>query len=1347
MKSKLNLIQFLASAALLIGMCTNSYAQPINSFPHTESFDQLPWASGSGSTNSGFAIDSSWTFGPFPSSSATIFSWMPRTGSTVSSNTGPSSDYSGSGNYLFVESSYGSMDDSASVTSTTFDLSSLNAPELSFQYHMYGTSTGTLMVWAWNGTSYDTVWTLNGNQGNSWNEAIVDLSNYKTANTHLVFHAIRAFTYFGDMAIDEVSIHEAPACPKPTQVTLDSITPTTATVNVTAAGHEFIVEYGPTGFVQGAGTTINMPDSSHVITGLTPDTEYDFYVRNDCADSSNGTSAWVGPFTTRTICSYINYYFTDWDQIGHSQSDFCWTFLQFGSTIGYASAYNPSSTAPLQAVSDDNYYRFNNATATAAFLISPEFTDLDQNTLQIRFQATDTYAGTSGTPLLYVGTMSSLSDTATFVVTDTVETMENSWAEYTVLFDNVPANHRYIAFRHSINAAAATVIFDDLYVEPIPSCVPPSLGNISHITDTSLVIDWTAGDGNTFEIQYGVEGFTLGSGTTISGLTNTYDSINGLTPNVCYEFYLRGNCTSDNSAWHGPLSACTDCSIFTAPYMEDFEDPSWVVGNISSPINGCWDRTSTSTFHWLTNSGATTSSNTGPATDASGMGKYVYTESSTGAYASHAILETPTINFSSLSAPALSFSYHMFGATTGKLYVLVSNGAQYDTIHFYDGAQQNSSTDPWETVYFDVSAYSNMPRTFRFVGVKGTSSTGDMAIDEISIDEMPSCLAPTDFSLDSVAASVADFSWTSLSNGVAFKMEWGPIGFKQASAVGTTAYFSTSPATVTGLSPKTNYDIYVADMCDSTNWVGPINFTTVVNDDAELQSLISPSNLVCGDSSQVIEVLVINNGLNNITNLPVHANITGAITASITNTYTDTIAPGTSAIITVGTVNVYHGGLINVEAFTSLSADQIIANDTLVSNLEIISAEPVLLPFTALCPSDSAGQFVAMAQTGITHNWYQNQNDATPFATGDTMDVLPNQTLFLDRSKEADQLVVDAPHTSSQFGNMFKLYVKNDFTFTGFSFVAASSGTVEPIAFYKQGNFVGHETTRSDWTAIDSLEITGASANNWYRLNFTTPVQFSAGDTISFYLANKQSTKIRWENLTSLNAVGDLFFSNADFEYYAGVTGAYFGNNMTSGAPRAVSSIMHYTSNNVCGNNRIAVTMDVNNDTAMASFTHSLNANGADVDFDATASTGQVYEWSFGDGSNGVGENTTHTYTGAGSYIVTLAVTDTICGTTDTISETVLATVSLNELALGKNISVYPNPNNGAFKVDLNLNGGHDLQLVLLNALGQIVYNKELGYIKDRTETEVSIDNLSPGIYYLNVLAQGKSTTVKVSVL
>ncbi len=55
------------------------------------------------------------------------------------------------------------------------------------------------------------------------------------------------------------------------------------------------VQYGPSGFNLGSGTTVNTNDSSLYGIPLSANTTYDFYVRSNC--SVTGWSAWSGPYS------------------------------------------------------------------------------------------------------------------------------------------------------------------------------------------------------------------------------------------------------------------------------------------------------------------------------------------------------------------------------------------------------------------------------------------------------------------------------------------------------------------------------------------------------------------------------------------------------------------------------------------------------------------------------------------------------------------------------------------------------------------------------------------------------------------------------------------------------------------------------------------------------------------------------------------------------------------------------------------------------------------------------------------------------------------------------------------
>jgi PKD repeat protein len=58
-----------------------------------------------------------------------------------------------------------------------------------------------------------------------------------------------------------------------------------------------VIEWDTSGFTIGSGMVINTANNPEIITGLSPNTAYDFYVKDSCLSD---TSIWVGPFTFNT---------------------------------------------------------------------------------------------------------------------------------------------------------------------------------------------------------------------------------------------------------------------------------------------------------------------------------------------------------------------------------------------------------------------------------------------------------------------------------------------------------------------------------------------------------------------------------------------------------------------------------------------------------------------------------------------------------------------------------------------------------------------------------------------------------------------------------------------------------------------------------------------------------------------------------------------------------------------------------------------------------------------------------------------------------------------------------------
>ncbi|MEY3444657.1 MAG: hypothetical protein RLZZ519_2938, partial [Bacteroidota bacterium] len=77
-------------------------------------------------------------------------------------------------------------------------------------------------------------------------------------------------------------------------------------------------------------------------------------------------------------------------------------------------------------------------------------------------------------------------------------------------------------------------------------------------------------------------------------------------------------------------------------------------------------------------------------------------------------------------------------------------------------------------------------------------------------------------------------------------------------------------------------------------------------------------------------------------------------------------------------------------------------------------------------------------------------------------------------------------------------------------------------------------------------------------------------------------------------------------------------------------------------------------------------------------------------------------------------------------------------------VSVFPNPNNGMFSVNVNLPNATDVKLAVFNSIGQQVASRNLtGFNNGKLAFDLS--SQAAGVYYLRVEADGKSIIKKVS--
>lgn len=148
-----------------------------------------------------------------------------------------------------------------------------------------------------------------------------------------------------------------------------------------------------------------------------------------------------------------------------------------------------------------------------------------------------------------------------------------------------------------------------------------------------------------------------------------------------------------------------------------------------------WTNGSQDDVDWRIDEGGTPSSNTGPNIDANpgtATGNYAYLEASS-CFGRTGIMVSPCLDFRTLLAPEVIFSYHMFGGNMGELHFDVfANGVwNLDVSPVITGDQGNA----WLDRTVDLTSYAGQVVQIRFRGITGGGFQSDMALDNLRIRE------------------------------------------------------------------------------------------------------------------------------------------------------------------------------------------------------------------------------------------------------------------------------------------------------------------------------------------------------------------------------------------------------------------------------------------------------------------------------------------------------------------------------------------------------------------------------------------------------------------------------------
>ncbi len=178
------------TALTLLCLCIQSFANPITNYPYGESFES--------------------GLGDWINVTGDDLNWTRYSGGTPSFDTGPNSASEGN-YYVYIESSgsgTGYPNKTAILESPDFDLSQVSNAILSFQYHMHGSTMGTLTleISTNGGSSWSSLWSASGDQDNYWRAATIDLASYVGSTIKLRYHGQTGSNFTSDMAVDNIKV-------------------------------------------------------------------------------------------------------------------------------------------------------------------------------------------------------------------------------------------------------------------------------------------------------------------------------------------------------------------------------------------------------------------------------------------------------------------------------------------------------------------------------------------------------------------------------------------------------------------------------------------------------------------------------------------------------------------------------------------------------------------------------------------------------------------------------------------------------------------------------------------------------------------------------------------------------------------------------------------------------------------------------------------------------------------------------------------------------------------------------------------------------------------------------------
>lgn len=688
--------------------------------------------------------------------------------------------------------------------------------------------------------------TIEGIQSNKWQTVYLDLADYYTSAQpykYLRLAPVAGKTVYIDnlhittnkaevLPVSEVAVKDLSLRETSVDISFTESTPGVA---------QWIVEYGPTGYEAGTGTSVTLDTTYCQLTGLQPATAYDVYVRGNVEGSPL-----VGPlkFTTTKALAALPYYYGFEDAAENAD---LWTLYNNNAndkeapntfTFGPAANVDGTGTTSLYIQHDGEY----------GYIVKDEKGDLGNSyvwaTRYVDIPATGTYE--IGLRAKAQGNLDDNNNTYDYFAVSLVPSDRTFLAssirrpdgtngsatsnnpsinefnllpktygvtDYQMLSGKVvvanPGAYQLTLYWQNFpnGVAGKPLAVDSIWVEEY-GCTTPSDHQLTQLTDTSATISWFAGKNDKFEVvasryRRSLRPNELEEADKIVHETYTGQpsfTVKGLLPNTTYAFYQRTICQDGPTDWV-ELDFTTNCIEETLPYTETFvETPS------------CWTYSSTAVK-------ATTVKYRSEEMEANKEDAEIWS-----------CLQIPANGIVVLPD---------FGVDITKLAVQINAfNVPFDPAQLILGTVENT----WDLTTFEQVALCDLKTSYsssssagnplvlenfekffnlytgkgKYIALKAANVA--VYIKSITVTELPDCITPQQIEVTDVLESSATIHWLAGS-----EQSW------RIACGGDTVTVSEQPYTLTGLRQGEDYRVSVQALCDEDGqsaWSAEVAFTT-----------------------------------------------------------------------------------------------------------------------------------------------------------------------------------------------------------------------------------------------------------------------------------------------------------------------------------------------------------------------------------------------------------------------------------------------------------------------------------------------------------------------------------------